>query len=302
MIVVVDDPNTDLYEGAEYPPNFMGNAQLEYIAELTVVVADAEDTRIEAPMREISMGVSGIESLIIDANRVLDCVSPDCTYIDGAMWVKFTESGSNDSLFTNTNDADEPNLRTSAEAQRGLSFSVEYDNTSTSGIGYSTTNIVIDAGDEWNSGQEISITLTDADANTNSLTEDDFTVTNADQNLPIIEFGAPFTLLGITDITVTDPGVNDVGQPAEDPTAVNDDKTEDLTATDDSDSKRLILGGIEAVAHNLLIIELGTAADVGINTSNTTGETHVANFDVRSLGDDVDAVAKIQLRPRPYAG
>ena len=39
-----------------------------------------------------------------------------------------------------------------------------------------------------------------------------------------------------------------------------------MTATDDATNSRLTLGGIEAVAHNLLIFELGTAADVGINT------------------------------------
>ena len=70
---------------------------------------------------------------------------------------------------------------------------------------YSTTNIVIDAGDEWNSGEEISITLTDSDANTNSLDANDLLVANADQMLPIIEFGEPFTLLGIDGITVTAP-------------------------------------------------------------------------------------------------
>ncbi len=54
-----------------------------------------------------------------------------------------------------------------------------------------------------------------------------------------------------------------------------------------------MLGGIDVIAHNLLIFDLGTAADVGINTGENSGETHVANFDVNSLGDD--AVAKINF-------
>ena len=49
------------------------------------------------------------------------------------------------------------------------------------------------------------ITLTDSDANTNSLDANDLSVANPDQMLPIIEFGEPFTLLGIDGITVTEP-------------------------------------------------------------------------------------------------
>ena len=205
--------------------------------------------------------------------------------------MKFTETDSNESTFNNA-PSDESSMKTTDGAQRGLSFSVTYDSTATSGIGYSTTDIVIDAGDEWNSGQEIGITLTDSDANTNSLAANDLSVANPDQMLPIIEFGEPFTLLGIDDIRVTDPGDDD-GTPVEDPTTINERLTEDITATDDDTNSRLILGGIDAVAHNLLIFDLGTAADVGINTGENSGETHVANFDVNSLGDD--AVAKINF-------
>ena len=113
--------------------------------------------------------------------------------------MKFTEDGSNDSVFTNTNDDDEPNLKTADNAQRGLSFSVTYDNTASSGIEYSTTSITIDAGDDWGSGQEIGITLTDSDANTNSLTEETLDVTDSDRTIPTIRMGDPFTLAALAD-------------------------------------------------------------------------------------------------------
>ena len=181
--------------------------------------------------------------------------------------MKFTETDSNESTFNNA-PSDESSMKTTDTAQRGLSFSVTYDDTTTSGIEYTTTNIVIDAGDEWNSGEEIGITLTDSDANTNSLTANDLSVANPDQMLPIIEFGEPFTLLGTSagDIRVTLPGTNADGEPVESPSTPDNDKTKAITASDDDTNSRLILGGIDAVAHNLLIIDLGTAADVGINT------------------------------------
>ena len=114
-------------------------------------------------------------------------------------WVTFTENGDNESTFSNTNDDDDANLKTTTGAARGLSFSIGYDNTVTAGIGYSTTNIVIDAGTEWNSGEEIGITLTDSDANTNSLSENDLDVTNEDHTIPTIRIGDPFTLASLAD-------------------------------------------------------------------------------------------------------
>ena len=105
----------------------------------------------------------------------------------------FTEDGDNNNLFTNA-PSDEASIKTTSDARRGLSFSVEYDNSDTSSIGYSTTDIVIDAGDEWNSGQEIGITLTDSDTNTNSLSEETLEVTDPDRIIPTIKIGNPFTL------------------------------------------------------------------------------------------------------------
>ena len=107
--------------------------------------------------------------------------------------MKFTEVDKNDSEFDNTSD-DVPSLQTMSNAQRGLNFSIEYDNTETAGIGYSTTTIAIDDGGDWMSGQAATVTLTDSDANTNSLTENDLEVTNADQIIPTIKIGDPFTL------------------------------------------------------------------------------------------------------------
>ena len=131
------------------------------------------------------------------------CQSDDCVMDDdGTIWIKFVESGSNDSEFTNY-DSGAPNLKTTSDAERDLTFSVEYDNRATSGITFGTTNIVIDAGTEWNSGEEIGITLTDTDANTNSQDADDLDVSNPDHIIPTITIGEPLTLTsGITSIPV----------------------------------------------------------------------------------------------------
>ena len=134
-----------------------------------------------------------LEPFDIDANNILTCAADTCTPTDEGIWMTFTEDGDNDTMFNNAPDGDS-NIKTTSDAQRGLSFSIEYDNTDTSSIGYSTTNIVIDAGDEWNSGQEIGITLTDSDANTNSLSEETIEITDPDRIIPTIKIGNPFTL------------------------------------------------------------------------------------------------------------
>ena len=105
----------------------------------------------------------------------------------------FTETDTNESKFDNTSD-DEANLKTTSGAQRGLSFELEYDNGIEAGIGFGTTTITIDAGDDWSSGEEIAITLTDSDANTNSLSEETLSVADPDRIIPTIKMGDPLTL------------------------------------------------------------------------------------------------------------
>ena len=143
------------------PDDYKGSAQINYDLALLE----------EANMVTGNTVTAELEPFGIDTNNILACATDACTPTDKGLWVTFTEDGDNDTMFTNAPN-DEASIMTTSDARRGLSFSVEYDNTDTSSIGYSTTNIVIDAGDEWNSGQEIGITLTDSDANTNSLSEE----------------------------------------------------------------------------------------------------------------------------------
>ena len=256
--------------GSDVPANYRGSAWITYDA--AVVAANVPDT-----------GVGGVESFGLTKGTVLECATDGCIPIGDDTWVKFTEDGDNDSNFNNA-PGDEPNMKTTSSAPRGLSFSVEYDNTVTPGIGYSTTNIVIDAGDEWNSGQEIGITLTDSDANTNSLSGDDLSIANVAHKLPLIEFGDPYTLLGTPAITAYGPN-NDRDAPD-----LDTELDVTITTSNDDTSKRLVLGGnVDAAAHTLLVIDLGTIGELGIEDSDRV--THVANFDVSALGDG--AVAKI---------
>ena len=257
------------------PDDYKGSAQINYDLALLE----------EANMVTGNTVTAELEPFGIDTNNILACATDACTPTDKGIWMTFTEDGDNSNLFTNAPN-DEASIKTTSDARRGLSFSVEYDNTDTSSIGYSTTNIVIDAGDEWNSGQEIGITLTDSDANTNSLSEETLEVTDPDRIIPTIKIGNPFTLAEADKVVLETIDGSDTD---------NDRDTTTIrhTVTDISDILVLNTGDYatdidDADAHILstLTIELGKWSDVNDylpqNTKSFKG-THMINYDISDL-------------------
>ena len=124
-----------LDESKVVPKNYRGSAWIQF--------DDAAGTAVTG-LTGVTV-TKGLESFDIDANNILTCASADCTAA-GDIVVEFTEDGSNNSVFNNAPDGTS-NVQTESNAQRGLSFSVSYgDDSASSGIGFSTTDIVIDAG------------------------------------------------------------------------------------------------------------------------------------------------------------
>ena len=226
-------------------------------------------------------GVSGFETFAIGPNGVLECTNTDCAVIDGTWWVTFAETDSNESTFDNTAN-DKANLKTSADAQRGLSFELEYDNGIEAGIGYSTTTITIDTGDDWKSGQEISITLTDPDANTSSLNEETLEVTDIDRIIPTIKIGDPFTLAETDGVTLEKPD--------------NDNNIDDeivrinYEVTEVSDILMVTLPELRAGNHTLNI-EVGNWNDdikpYFVQDTTVFMGAFFLNYDLRTLGDAI---------------
>jgi hypothetical protein len=90
--------------------------------------------------------------------------------------VTFTELAGNSGLLSNYDNNDNANLKIADDAARGVSASVDYNETPRTvlvGFGFGTIDIQpID--DEWSSGEEIPIVLVDTDANLNSRTDEDW--------------------------------------------------------------------------------------------------------------------------------
>jgi hypothetical protein len=111
--------------------------------------------------------------------------------------VTFTELQANSGILTNYDNNDDANLQISENAPRGVSASIDYNETPKTilvGFGFGTIDIQpID--DEWNSGEEIPLVLVDTDVNLNSRIDEDLDVDNPDVSLiPSLETGNPFTL------------------------------------------------------------------------------------------------------------
>ena len=250
------------------PDDYKGSAQINYERALL-------ESENMVGGNEVTVA---LEPFDIDANNILACATDACTPTDDGLWMTFTEDGDNDTVFNNAPN-DEASIMTTSDAQRGLSFSIEYDNTDTSSIGYSTTNIVIDAGDEWNSGQEIGITLTDSDANTNSLSEETLEVTDPDRIIPTIKIGNPFTL------AETDKVELETDDPDAD-AADGDTVTRTIAATVTDISDILVLNTARYTGNSTLTIELGSWDDVNDylpqNTNSFKG-THMINYDISDL-------------------
>jgi hypothetical protein len=119
------------------------------------------------------------------------------SFLGGSQPVTFTELSSNSGLFANYDESDKSNIIISTDANRGVSASVDYNETpKTVLVGFGFGNIDIQAtDDEWNSGEEIPVVLVDTDANQNSRVDEDLDLFNPDVPLiPSLATGDPFTL------------------------------------------------------------------------------------------------------------
>ena len=117
-----------------------------------------------------------------------------------SLLISFVESGSNESTFVNWAEDNKANLVVRGDAARGNSFEVQYSSPGyISGlVGHFFASFALDTeavGGVWNSGERLAVTLTDTDANTNPLEEQELEVKNVDTKLiPTIQIGNPFTL------------------------------------------------------------------------------------------------------------
>ena len=112
------------------------------------------------------------------------------------------ETQANSAIFENTDEADAANLLIRDDADRGTSAIIDYnDSAQTILIATFFADLDMDSdsvGGEWNSGEELSVTLVDQDLNLDTLLDEDLDVNNPEQTIiPSITIGSPIVSTGI---------------------------------------------------------------------------------------------------------
>ena len=115
---------------------------------------------------------------------------------DNAFTIRFEEDSPNSGVFTNGDDDDAANVMVNADAQRGTTATIDYNDTPMDiVVGNNFATIDMDAGgDAWSSGEEIPVIIVDDDANRNSASDEDMLVSDPDMIIPTLVTGSPVTL------------------------------------------------------------------------------------------------------------
>jgi len=130
------------------------------------------------------------------ANAVLvDEATADDVVAD--KYLVFYEDADNTGTFSNVDDADDSSLDVNASANRGTSATFDYNDSVQSFVvanDFGTIDMVESSvGDEWNSGEELTVILKDQDLNKNTLSDEDLTIALSTL-IPSIQIGSPITL------------------------------------------------------------------------------------------------------------
>jgi len=116
----------------------------------------------------------------------------------GFMYLVFTEDADNTGTFSNVDDADDANLKVKSLAKRGTTATFDYNDSAQSfTVANDFGTIDMDessVGDEWNSGETLTVTLVDQDLNKNTLKDEDMTLRTHNTTIPSLQIGSPITL------------------------------------------------------------------------------------------------------------
>jgi hypothetical protein len=108
----------------------------------------------------------------------------------------FFEGGENSGLFYNTDDGDTASIIVSAAAKRGTTATFDYNDSAQSLIVANDFGTIdmdeSSVGNEWNSGEALTVTLRDQDLNKNTLSNEDLTIDS--DLIPSMQIGSPLTI------------------------------------------------------------------------------------------------------------
>ena len=142
-----------------------------------------------------------------DANSVsTDVFTNDVTLDDKTAdkYLVFWETAENSGVFVNTDDDDDSNLDVNSSALRGTTATIDYNDSAQSFVVANDFGTIdmdeSSVGDEWNSGEDLTVTLIDQDLNKNTASDEDLSVKTSTTALPIpsLKIGSPLMMKAST--------------------------------------------------------------------------------------------------------
>jgi len=213
--------------------------------------------------------------------------------------VTITEQGPNSGIFGTYDESDKSAIIITNDAKRGTSASIDYNEVpKTVLVGFDFATLSISPSDaEWNSGEEIPVTLVDGDANKNSRADEDLDVNNPLATLiPALSTGDPFTLgeAGVESSTAAKvdwtrlPTTNGVTSDGKLALTGAQNTTASITVQKYSERASISNSTNVAISSNALVVDLRTTiADLRQTINNPVGAGfhgfNFLNLDLRSL-------------------
>jgi hypothetical protein len=219
-----------------------------------------------------------------DANGASQAVLIDTASLDDPTadkYLIFWETAENSGVFVNTDDDDSSNLLVHDSAKRGTTATFDYNDSAQSFVvahDFATIDMdVSSVGDEWNSGEEMTVRLIDQDLNLNTASDEDLTVIGGTL-VPSLQIGSPLSVkagavvkdgtLG-TGVTIADKGITSTAAEVTPFSKIATVNNSTFTTTDDILSVDTKITGTEWAAFVAL------------------GGYEFINFDMRDLTTDV---------------
>jgi hypothetical protein len=162
--------------------------------------ASANDQNVIFKYYDNYFGDNG--KLVIDyntsgaANAVLvNDVTADDVVADN--YLVFYEDADNTGTFSNIDDSDDSSIDVNSSANRGTTATFDNNDSAQSFVVAHDFGVIdmdeSSVGDEWNSGEGLTVTLYDQDLNKNTLNDEDLTI-SLSTLIPSLQIGSPITL------------------------------------------------------------------------------------------------------------
>jgi len=206
--------------------------------------------------------------------------------------VTVVETEASSGIFQNTDESDASNIRVATDAPRGTTATIDYNDSASSILVsnfFGTLNMDEAAlGGEWNSGEELSVLLTDQDTNLNSKVDEDISVADPRFTIiPSLRIGAPITLDGgAANYTVTPASAGF--------SATSVDLFSDVLRAVSSVQQTLAAaqggsGDAQNGVVNFTLTATGDDLQTFVDAGTTASKFAYFNYDIRSFEDSFDS-------------